>query len=174
MWFALRIGAVVVAVVAYYVVTSFAVWRIDVANSGPERDFGDAIFLAQTEESKGADSPVLSVCGFPPPGRETYSLSHVEVVDVARCLQQGGYLSASSLAEVEASKMTIAGTQRGERPVPGAPAGSVQSSGSWSYGGSGVVRERSWWVPIIWLAGAGVIVWLVGFRLPWLSRVRAS
>jgi len=170
----LRIVAVLVALAAYYVVTTAVVWRFETAESGPERAFGDAVFVALNEQSKGADSPVLTVCGFPPPGKEMYVLSHADVVDVARCLHRGGYMSASILTEIEVSTMTIAGTQAGPRPVPGAPVGSVQRFGSWSYGGSGEIRERPWWVLVIWCAGAGVVIWLVGFRLPWWRRPRSS
>lgn len=170
----LRIAAVLVALAAYYVVTTAVMWRFETAESGPERAFGDAVFMALNEQSKGSDSPVLTVCGFPPPGKEMYVLSHADVVHVARCLRRGRYMSASNLTEIEVSAMTIAGTQAGPRPVPGAPEGSVQRSGSWSYGGSGEIRERPWWVLVIWSAGAGVIIWLVGFRLPWRRRARAS
>jgi hypothetical protein len=40
---ALRIAAVLVAAVAYYVVTWVVLWRIETVNTGPERGFGPSL-----------------------------------------------------------------------------------------------------------------------------------
>ena len=167
----IRVAVVLVVVLAYLgAATFFASWR-DAAKLNPVVEFGNAVDQARFDDSHSTLRPSLPVCGFPPKGKRAYSLPHSEVARVAHCLHLRGYLSAATAAKIEDSQITISGFQNALSPVEGAPTGSVQFAGGWTYSGA-PASGREWWFSALLLAGLVLLVWLVGFGLPWW-RVRS-
>jgi hypothetical protein len=170
----LRIAVALIAVAAYALVTIVLLWQVDWARSQPERLLKEAIFEAQWRGLDARTRTFPSVCGYPASGER--ALSHVQVVEVARCLHRRGYLSAAELAKVSESDLSLPTSACRARSMPpfarelwcGVDRGVHTSAGVTYFGG---LYEQPWWVEAIWLGGLALVVWLVAFRLPfWRSE----
>jgi len=170
---ALRIAVVLAAALVWVAISTTALFLAGVgkASFNTETTFGNALGDAQTDALR--DDPTSSlraVCGFPALEHgSSVELSHADVAAVAQCLRRTGYLDDEELRSIETSAFGMF-VECSPATTPGdAGRGSEQTACVYSYtnaDGGG----RGWLPTAISLAGLPIVVWLVGFRLPWWRR----
>ena len=168
----LRIGAVILATAVWIVGSSaFLFWLgVGEARFPAETTFSNALADAQTEAMRQRPGiPAPSVCGFPAVGSGSFELSHGEVVLVARCLQRSGHLGADDLSSIETASFGISGGCAGQGDT-----GAILDQTACTYAYTKTDARGAAWIPFaITLAGLPLVVWLVGFVLPWPRRRRS-
>ena len=172
MWLAARLIAVAAAALVWTILASYTLFvlGVGVVTFEPEHDFGVALNEAQIDAwRKDLSAPLPAACGYPGGNlKASFELTHSEVVHVARCLHRGGYLSAEGVSRVERSQDSLFVDCPGEAQPPG----QVEIESSFclvSYPWEQRAEHR-WLSYAIVLGGLPLVVWLVGFRLPWPRR----
>ena len=153
-----RIVAVLLALVLYsfaYGVVVVGAWTLVTSDEPNALEFFDARDKAQADG-------VADECGYRAVAAgEQIRLTHDDIVGIARCFERHGYLTSGALNAVEGDSF--------EYTYGRDKAGHV-------FGGSTAITTVSAprWIEIFYVLGLGVVVWLVGFRLPWWRRPRTS